>query len=380
MKILLLTEFFPKNDWGEISGGVEARVYYLAKELEKSGHEVSILTSYLENTKRVEMWGRISIFRVGPKRTYTRSGVLFERALFALGALQKSFQLDFEILDASMGVVYGVGFVIARLLRKKLVFWVPDVVGTSEWIREQGLLSGIIAGFMEGLIVVLQPDIFIALSEATNSKLLRLGAKPRKIKIVYPGVITVSSRQKKSPDRKKLITLVCINRLAFYKRTDLVITAVSILKKRGWKIELRIIGKGEELEKLTKLARELKISRNILLLGNMSIKKVMQELSKAAIFCLASEVEGFGIVTLEAMSFGVPFVNSDIPAHKEILDHSQAGLLFESGNPQDLSTKIETILLDSKLWAQLSRRALEFAGEHTWQKVAKETLEVYKNI
>lgn len=161
--------------------------------------------------------------------------------------------------------------------------------------------------------------------------------------------------------------LISVNRLAFYKRNDLAVKAAAKLGLRYW-----IIGEGEEKERLK--------NKNVTFFGNLPHGEVLKKYKQADIFCLPSEVEGFGIATLEAMSAGLPFVNSNIPVHKEILEASGAGLLFKSGNWQDLADKLEILTNDKKLYKELSANALKFAQKYSLERMVKETEKIYENL
>ena len=161
------------------------------------------------------------------------------------------------------------------------------------------------------------------------------------------------------------MTVISVNRLFNYKRNDLAVIATAKVGMKYW-----IIGDGEE--KLT--------GNHLKLFGNLPHEEVLEKYKKANIFCLPSEVEGFCIATLEAMKAGLPFVNSDIPVHKEIEAESHAGLLFKSGNWQDLAKKLEILKKDKKLYKELSNNALKFAKKYSLKKMVNETERVYKDL
>ena len=69
MKILLVTDFFPVGRDIRFSGGVEARSFYVAKNLAKK-HKVSIITSRLPGTKEIEKVYGFTVYRPGPVIDY----------------------------------------------------------------------------------------------------------------------------------------------------------------------------------------------------------------------------------------------------------------------------------------------------------------------
>lgn len=341
MKILFLTEFFPKKN-GAITGGSEARTYYLASELRKLGHEVTVISS---NT-------------VGPKREYTKGGSLFSRFIFLWAMIRQGYRTDFDIVDGNNTATYLATFILSKIKRKTGIYWVPDALGFTRWVKAIGFISGTINCLNEWLCFHLPINKIVALSDTTKNILENRFSIPKeKITVIYPGVTAISSHQS-----QKNFTIISVNRLVKYKRNDLVISSLP----RGF--VYKIIGTGEEEANLKTLGR----NKNVKFLGNLPHDQVLRQYQKADLFCLASEIEGFGIATLEAMAAGLPFVNSDIPVHWEILAKSHAGLLFTN----DLKEKIVLMQSDKNLYQKLSRNATIFAQKHTWAKMAKQ----YENL
>jgi glycosyltransferase involved in cell wall biosynthesis len=110
----------------------------------------------------------------------------------------------------------------------------------------------------------------------------------------------------------------------------------------------------------------------------------IDEEDKPALFKLArcfvfpSLYEGFGIPIIEAMSAGAPVVCSDIPALREI--SRDAALLCNPKNNQELSKNILKILTDQQLKERLIQSGIETAQKFTWQKTAKNMLEIYEEL
>jgi len=96
----------------------------------------------------------------------------------------------------------------------------------------------------------------------------------------------------------------------------------------------------------------------------------------ATLFVFPSHYEGFGLPPLEAMACGTPVVaanNSSIP---EVV--GDAGLLVDSTDFDALATTMERALDDTSLRSELSRKGLERAKQFSWERMGKQTLEVYK--
>ena len=103
--------------------------------------------------------------------------------------------------------------------------------------------------------------------------------------------------------------------------------------------------------------------------------KLLFDYAKAYVFPSLSE--GFGIPGLNAMAANIPVVCSDIPTLQEI--YQDAALYFDPGNSGDIADKIKKILEDQKTRAILVKKGMGQVGKYSWQKMARETLDVYES-
>lgn len=76
-------------------------------------------------------------------------------------------------------------------------------------------------------------------------------------------------------------------------------------------------------------------------------------------------------VLLMAMSHGLPVIASDLPANQEIINDKKIGILFKSGNVDDLAAQIKLFFLDEDLQKKLSDNALStIVSEYNWNEIA----------
>jgi glycosyltransferase involved in cell wall biosynthesis len=143
---------------------------------------------------------------------------------------------------------------------------------------------------------------------------------------------------------------------------------------------LYIAGSGPEENKLKELVKELNIEENVNFLGYISGIKKYSYYKSADVCVFPSIYEAFGIVLLEAMACGKPVVASNVGGIPFVVEEGKTGLLFESGNVEDLADKIVTILKDEELREKMGEAGRERAKEFTWDKIAERTVEVYKEI
>jgi len=96
----------------------------------------------------------------------------------------------------------------------------------------------------------------------------------------------------------------------------------------------------------------------------------------AAAFVFPSRHEGFGLPPLEAMACGTPVVTSNVSSLPEVV--GDAAVLVNPENVLDIARGIREVLLDEGLRAELVRRGREQAARFSWERTARQMLEIYE--
>ena len=121
------------------------------------------------------------------------------------------------------------------------------------------------------------------------------------------------------------INLIAIGRLIPVKRYDLLLKACYLLKKRGCKFKLRILGDGELRNNLLDLISELELHDQVDMLG--FVENPYPFLKESDIFVMSSESEGLPTVLCEAMVLGCPVVVTDCSGCREVVDNGKFGIM-----------------------------------------------------
>ncbi|MEG0568255.1 MAG: glycosyltransferase family 1 protein, partial [Clostridium sp.] len=95
-------------------------------------------------------------------------------------------------------------------------------------------------------------------------------------------------------------------------------------------------------------------------------------------FIYPSLYEGFGLPPLEAMSCRCPVITSNISSIPEIV--GDGAYLINPRNIEELTTAIEKMVDDTALRSSYIEKGFTRSKEFSWEKTAKETLEVYNSI
>jgi len=180
-----------------------------------------------------------------------------------------------------------------------------------------------------------------------------------KIKVIYPGVKKRNIAPKNGGGLKIIGTLTRFNPR---KNVPNVIKALEILHKENFKFKYVLVGKGIEEKKITDLLKEVKFdyqyNRDI-----SDAKKWNDFYRNIDLFVfpplsLRDDVEGFGIVCLEANSMGVPIVTSKVDGIKEAVGKNYSGIFVNPNRPKSIASGIKRILpkinkyrTEAKIWA-----------------------------
>lgn len=165
--------------------------------------------------------------------------------------------------------------------------------------------------------------------------------------------------------RKNLITLV----QAFaelMKSTDLRPQLV-IAGQKGWLI-------GETLNYIEKE----RLSQRVKLTGYISDEDLRALYSCCAVCVYPSLYEGFGLPPLEAMACGAPVIASDVPSLAEAV--GQATVVVPAKDVQKLAQAIVEMIREAGQRSHYSRAGLEHAARFSWDRTAKLTLDIYREV
>lgn len=150
-------------------------------------------------------------------------------------------------------------------------------------------------------------------------------------------------------------------------------------------LQLVVVGKtkgegkqGWMYEEILKTPAKLGIKGNVKFTGFVPTDELSILLSGAVAFIQPSLWEGFGIPVVEAMASGVPVIVSNVSSLPEVA--GKAGLLVDPYSIDQIEQAIRTIVVDEKLRQKYSKEGIVRAKEFSWEKMAREVLEVFERV
>lgn len=145
------------------------------------------------------------------------------------------------------------------------------------------------------------------------------------------------------------------------KHPEDAVLAAEILKRKGYRFHLTLIGTGEQEQKIKNLVKEKQLEDIVCLPGAMSPEQVRMYMERAQIYLFTSDKqEGWGAVLNESMNSGCAVVAShEIGAVPFLIEDDRNGMIYRSCNVQELSEKIEELLQDPDKCRRLGQAAYE---------------------
>jgi alpha-1,3-mannosyltransferase len=364
VRILHLTQnFFP------VTGGIETFVYESSRKLVEKGHEVYVITSdkLLGTNKKLpthEIINGIEVFRVPFYRIF-RYNISFK-------VLPLILSLDCDVIH-----VHGLGFFSDLIPLLRLIKGRSKIFLSTHG----GIFHTKYATFLKRIyfktvarFTLKFTDKIIAHS-LEDKKLFSQICNTDKISLVHYGINWGKlKRIKRKSDGK---TLIYVGRLSKNKRLDRMIHVLFYLKKKIPDIKLLLVGSDwGEKKKLVNLAKSSNVLENIKFVGPVPHEKIGDYLSKADIFLLSSEYEGFGISVIEAMASGLPVVVNNIPTMREIVENRKTGYIVNFENYKKVAKIIYRLLRGNSKIGENARRATK---KYDWERTVNILLKIYKD-
>ena len=141
-------------------------------------------------------------------------------------------------------------------------------------------------------------------------------------------------------------------------------------------VKLLLVGEGVEKEKCQQLVHQLNLSDRVFFLGIRM--DVPQLLKTADIVVLSSKYEGLSLSSIEGMASGKPFIASNVPGLREIVEG--AGVLFEQENSENLAEEILKLLSDKEVYETVAKACKARASQYDIQIMVEKHIQLYKEL
>lgn len=352
-----------------VMGGVETHCEELFPRIAKLGFDVTVIRRSTYVHDGLTEWHGVKLVDIPtPKKK------AFEAIVHTWRAIWKAKSLHADLVH-----IHAIGPAmlapLARLLGMKVVFTHhgPDY-DRDKW----GFAAKTMLKFGERMGCMFANDV-IVISNVIKDLISRKYGRTKNVHLIYNGVPQPEICEypeyfeELGIEKGKYVLGMC--RFVPEKNLHHLVQAYVKLKKDGRlpnDIRLVLAGDTDFEDDYSKGLKEMARDNDVVLTGFVKGRKLHSLLTNAKCYCLPSSHEGLPIALLEAMSYKLPVVVSDIPANEEV--NLPAKDYFHLGNVDELADKLATIV------AQPTQRIEYDLSKYNWDKIAEQVAEVYRSL
>ncbi|NOZ63405.1 MAG: glycosyltransferase family 4 protein [Caldiserica bacterium] len=369
MRILLATVDFPP-----IEGGISSISFHLAENLHKLFPSVTVLAPGFTG---MEKWDRQRKYKVIRFPGY-RYGILrffpFSLYLIALQMVKK--------YDVILAMNVGYGGLGGRILKAFFPTRYAVVTYAYEFLKYP------VASLPDCLVKIAlrNAETILTISTFSKDELAGMGLPRDKIFIFPLGVdINIFRPEPASQELVDLFELagkkviLTIARLVERKGVDKLIKALSLVREQVPEAVLLIVGRGPEEERLHKLVRQYQLKDSVKFVGMVEHHLLPQYYNLCDVFCLPNrsgirrgDVEGFGLVFLEANACGKPVVGGNSGGARDAVENGKTGFLVNPWREEKIAEALVKLLKDDALRAKMGKEGRKRVEEiYNWANSAR---------
>lgn len=229
----------------------------------------------------------------------------------------------------------------------------------------------------------------IAVSQSTKRDVTRLlGVPDDKVSVIYEAA-NGSARPMDKIQAKRHVRakygiaedfILFVSTIEPRKNLPTLLAAYSKLLD-NYKSTARLVMAGHKgwlTEEVDQAVEKYKLSDKVCFLGSVPNDELAYLYNAARVFALPSFYEGFGLTPLEAMASGTPVIVSNVSSLPEVV--GDAGLLLDPTDVDGLTVALHRVLTDDDLHEAMSAKGIKRAALFSWERTARETLNVYRKV
>lgn len=362
--MLKITDIIIANTFSPYKGGVARYLTGISDELSKFV-QLTVITridsNYPEN----------NAYDISRSILYNKNPFLnkfYHYLLCTVHLFSNIFTL--KRIYAGAAVPYGLIALMFKLIKPSLNTYIFTY--GSELLCEKNRIHVRLRDF-----VLRKADHIITISNYSNNVLENITDKPIIIAPPgYDGQFAVNNNN--DSECIRLLTVASLNRR---KGQHLVIEALKNLKDK-MEFSYTIIGNGPEKTRLNHMIQEYGLEDRITVKCGLSDEEVRKHYSQSDIFIMTTfkdnyDIEGFGIVYLEAGAFQLPIIASPVGGVVDIVEDGVNGIMVKEQCIDDIENAIKTLAGDSSLRNKMGKAAALTARKFTYERAVNNIMKSF---
>jgi glycosyltransferase involved in cell wall biosynthesis len=377
----------------EIASGAAKVAYEVSKRLVKKGYNVTFLTSDMTYWGTKCKAGKYTIDNISVYRLKTFAPIIAKKYKISITPQLLSFcktvQLKkFDIIHLHAYISFQ-NLVLYHFIKKGNVPYVLQAHGSIPRVGAWQRLKWIYDVFF-GYKLLKDATKVIALSKVEAEQYKSVGVLDNKIAIIPNGIDLseyaelppkgVFKRKFNIPEDRKII--LYLGRIHKIKGIDFLVKAYAYLKNEmKYRDALLVIAGPDDgyLGEIKSLVQALGISNYVLFVGPLYGEDKLAAYVDSEVYVLPSRYETFPMTILEAYACGKPVVASKVGGLKDLVKDKETGLLFESGNVEQLSKSIFNLLNNNNVAKEMGLKGKNFVrGDFAVAKTVERLEKVYE--
>ncbi len=327
------------NEFPPLGGGTGTVNLEIFKQFKaEKDFTIDLITSGSNTeTAPIHFSENIRIYKVAVNSKNIHHASNFELIKYSIKATVKALKLQktekYDLSFAWSTVPAGfVSFLLRTVFRLPYIVRVggPDIPGFEERYK-------FIYKLISPLIKLIWKKSNLLITKCKMEYDMIKAINPRlKIKTICNGVDT----DKFHPRKKAIefpLKIICPARLIKRKGQDILIKAIAELKKKNIIYHINFVGDGDEKSNYKKLAKQLKVSEQIIFSRYVERERMKDQYQNADLFVLPSYNEGMSNALLEAMACGLSVIVTDVGGTEELVEDGSNGFIFPLSKRQTRS-------------------------------------------
>ena len=364
------------NDFGPRAGGIESFVNALVERAPRDSVVVHACRQDGDEEYDAQLFARTGVCVVrDPMKMLLPTPALARR-------VTKTAR-QFECTSAWFGAAAPLGLLTPALRRAGITraiatthgheVWWARSPGTKQLLHRIGEVTDVVTYLGE----YTRERIGLALSDQARSRMVKLTPGVDEL-LFRPGLDSAEIRQQLGFKDRPLI--VTVGRLTPRKGQDRLIEALPHIRKRVGDAALLICGEGPYRARLEAKIRELDLSEHVRMVGRVPLSDLPRYLSAGQVFAMPSrnrhaglEVEGLGIVYLEASACGIPVIAGNSGGAPDAVREGITGFVVDGQDLTALVDRCVTLLEDQSLAKRMGAAGRAFVEEKwRWDEIVKQ--------